>query len=153
MEERKRTNIDIFESLICRSLSLGCYVEAISLIHNTIESYLKNVLRLKNEVKGYYLIDYAIDCERANLISKDLFNDIDEFNKNRNKAIHKLLKNEIDYKELMNVIFSGRKIQLGLSPCNHKKEEIERVLNIDKRAIKIVTTKEIMDFQNKRIEF
>jgi len=147
--ERKRSNVEIFEALICRSLNLGCYVEAISLIHNTIESYLKYRLGIKKN----YLIDYAEDCKEEGLISEAMFEDIKRFNTNRNTTIHRLQKNKLDYKDLIDVVFEGRKIQLKLSPCKHTEKEIDKIIKIDKSMIKTVSTKEVMSFQNKRNEF
>ncbi len=172
-----KINEKTFDYLIIRAINNRCFIEAISLIHNVIEVYLK--FRLKHHIlktnypphlekdishgvfmkayedshvskkikileKNYksnflkYLEDYNEMCYMFNLIEEDMYKDIIKFNKGRNNVMHKLLKiKEKDgkrifkkYSEIIETAKLGRRIQLELSPLNHSKKDIEKLMDI-----------------------
>ena len=172
-----KINEKTFDYLIIRAINNRCFIEAISLIHNVIEVYLKFRLihhRLKTNypphlekdinygvfMKAYedshvskkikileknyksnflkYLEDYNEMCYMFNLIEEDMYKDIIKFNKGRNNVMHKLLKiKEKDgkrifkkYSEIIETAKLGRRIQLELSPLNHSKKDIEKLMDI-----------------------
>jgi len=135
-------NPNSFEDVIRNALKKGCFIEAISLIHNVIEAYLKRKLNaffftdkdryelLTKIIKLKYLYDYNNFCYIVGLINKDDYNNLIEFNKERNKVIHELLTKSITISELKAIARKGREMQLKLSPLEHPKEGIKRVMKI-----------------------
>ena len=141
-----------FELYICRAIKKECYIEVISLIHNTIELYLSsNVIiyfsnRKKNSLEYYLkresilsgkgniskLIVWAEINFLFNLIDEDTFNQIKKFNSSRNIIVHKLLKSKKNskknYRKIKEIAKLGREIQLKLSPLNHSRTDIKRIL-------------------------
>ena len=57
-----------------------------------------------------------------------MYDDLNNFNTNRNTAIHGFLKNKITYEEFKDYCKEGREIQLRLSPFNHSKEDIKSIM-------------------------
>jgi len=139
-------NAKNFEDWIDKAIKNKCYIEAIVLIHNTIELYLRGqiieyLLKLENkdrlddkkykilfEIKQKNVFEYAEIAYLFNLISKGLYDDLNNFNTNRNTAIHGFLKNKITYEEFKDYCKEGREIQLRLSPFNHSKEDIKSIM-------------------------
>ena len=135
-----------FESFISRAIKSQSYIEAISLIHNTIEIYLQyKIIRYlaENKDMDYYIKRRATLSGEGNinslivwseithlfgLIDDNLFEDLKIFNKKRNLVIHKLLKNKITYAEIKEIARVGRIIQLKLSPLNHSQEAINNIM-------------------------
>jgi len=83
---------------------------------------------IKKKFKLQYLHDYSDICYILGIIDKDMYMNISEFNKKRNKVIHELLKKSISPEGLRNIAREGRKIQMILSPLNHSKEDIKRII-------------------------
>ena len=133
---------DSYEALIVHALESHCFIEAISLIHNVIEAYLKMLINnffsddvernqiLKEKMKPQYMIDYSGICYVTKLIDKKLFKEIKFFNKERNKVIHELMQNPAKIEHVKEVARRGRKIQFKLSPLNHSEEEIAAMMKI-----------------------
>ena len=117
-----------FEDLIEHALRNKCFIEAISLIHNTIEAYLKKKIEdlkgndegrlelLKTKFKLKYLRDYNTIAYLLNIIEKSLYDSIIEFNSKRNKVIHDLIKRPKDLEQIRKIARKGREIQMRLSP-------------------------------------
>lgn len=170
-------NAQAIEDLIDRAIEKKCFIEALSLIHNVIEFYLKYRIRLDifkregldelgfdssrykkdeesvdlsgvetdNEKRAkekfklcYSSIKKVHDCKNIcfilNLINKDLFDLITKFNKQRNTAIHSLLKKDeskegdVKYRFIRLTAKLGREIQLKLSPLDHSDQDIMNIL-------------------------
>lgn len=130
-----------FEDVIENALKKKCFIEAISLIHNVIEAYLKFRLNnffgedkerfdlLKSKIKFNYLLDYNGFCYILGLINKEWHLSIVKFNSDRNNVIHDLLKKSIKVAELKKIAREGREIQMRLSPLNHSERDIERIMS------------------------
>jgi len=140
--EITRINPDSFEEVIENALIKKCFIEATSLIHNVIEVYLKrklndffstdkerlDYLNHKNQTK--YLKDYNSLCYLFAIIDKKMYLKITQFNKDRNKAMHDLLKEEVTVEELRQVARRGRELQMILSPLNHTPLEIIGIMKV-----------------------
>lgn len=163
--ESNQTDIDgidtcSFENAIERSLERQCFIESISLIHNTIEFYLgvriktflfekargnpegiKRFQLLKEEFENQYLkylntVSYALG-----IIDENIYESISSFNERRNVAIHKLPARPQSIEQLRSIARNGREIQLKLSPVNHSDQSIKNIMEhfdkITKREIKL----------------
>jgi hypothetical protein len=132
---------DTVEDAIENALKNGSYVEAISLIHNVIEAYLKFRLekhfalgenKLKQlkarKVRINYLHDYTTINYLLGLISTEDLDMILQFNKDRNKVIHKILLKRMTLTTLKAIARKGREVQLRLSPLNHSPGDIKGIL-------------------------
>ena len=135
-----------FESFIVRAIKNKSYIEAISLIHNTIEIYLQYKIisyLTENKNMDYYvkrrttlsgegsinsLIVWAEVNHLFGLIGDKTFENLKLFNKKRNVVIHNLLKNKKTYNEIKDIARLGRIIQLTLSPLNHSEESIKNIM-------------------------
>jgi hypothetical protein len=129
-----------FEEIIENALKSKCFIEAISLIHNVIEVYLRSKIELfisgdetrlqllKEKFKPEYLKDYNLICYLFGLIKKEDYKNMNKFNKDRNNVIHELLKRSMTIEKMKNIAKNGRKIQLKLSPLNHSEEDIKKIL-------------------------
>jgi len=139
--EITRIDKNSFEEVIEHALKSKCFIEAISLIHNVIEVYLKRKIEdltindetrlqlIKEKFKPQYLHDYNTICYIMGIINKDTHKKIIKFNKDRNKSIHDLLKKETTIDELKHITKEGRRIQITLSPLKHTEEDIKRIMN------------------------
>ena len=140
---------DSFEDVIDNAITSKCYIEVISLVHNVIQSYLKYRIDiffnndkerfklLTSKIKLNYLYDYNLLCYILGLISKDRYDSIIQFNKNRNKVIHDLLKKETTMEELRLIARDGRLIQISLSPLNHTLGDIDGIMKyFDKMTVR-----------------
>lgn len=134
------------ESFIVRAIKLQSYIEAISLIHNTIEIYLQyKIVRylVDNKDMDYYikrratlsgggninsLIVWAEVSHLFGLINDQIFEKIKNFNSKRNLVSHGLLKKKTTYREIRDIARLGRVIQLELSPLNHTQKTIESIM-------------------------
>ena len=125
---------ETMEDLIEHALESGCLIEAISLIHNTIEAYLKFKINefsdknKKDKIKLHYLKSYNGISYLLGLIDIKLYREINKFNNDRNHVIHKLMKNPKKLEDIWLIAKRGRKIQLQLSPIKHSKSDIELIL-------------------------
>lgn len=138
--EITRIDPNSFEEVIEHALSSKCFIEAISLIHNVIEAYLKRKIEdltitdetrlqlIKEKFKPQYLHDYNTICYLLGIIDKNMYKRITKFNTERNKVIHELLKKSIIMSELKNITKEGRRIQMVLSPLNHSKQDIKNIM-------------------------
>ncbi len=137
-----KINPKSFENLITNALQKHAFIEAISLIHNTIEAYLKGKIEaffgedncryelLKGYVKLNRLYNYNGFCYILGLLSKDVYEGIKKFNEERNKVVHDLLKEEITMESLRMMARKGRELQMRTSPLNHSEADIQRVMQI-----------------------
>ncbi len=134
------------ESFIVRAIKLQAYIEAISLIHTTIEVYLQDkIFRYLKENKddGYFdkrtstisgngnlnsLIIWAEVTHLFDLIEGDVFADLKNFNTERNRITHSLLKKIKTYGEIKEIARKGRILQLKLSPINHSSQDIQDIM-------------------------
>lgn len=138
--EITRIDPNSFEDVIEKALKYKCFIEAISLIHNVIEAYLKRKIEdlatkdetrlqlLKDKFKQKYLKDYNTMSYILGIINKTTYKSISDFNNKRNKVIHELLTNPKDLEQLRLIAKKGRKMQMQLSPLNHNKEEIKKIM-------------------------
>jgi hypothetical protein len=145
--EITRIDPSSFEEVIENALRSKCFVEAISLIHNVIEAYLKTKIEgylsademrlklLKEKFKPQYLKDYNTICYILGLIKSEDYKRLIEFNKNRNKIIHELLKKSMTIIELRKITRNGRELQIKLSPLNHSEAGIKRIMDEFDRLI------------------
>lgn len=129
-----------FEDVIENALKNKCFVEAISLIHNTIEAYLKRKIEvflisdsarlqlLKEKFKPQYLKDYNTICYILGLIQREDYETLQEFNIKRNKVVHELLTKSMTIEELRNITRKGREMQMKLSPLNHSEQDIKNIM-------------------------
>ena len=134
-------NPDSFEDVIENTLKKKCFVGAISLIHNVIEAYLKYKLKiffksdknklnlLKSKGKRKHLRDYCEICYMLDLIKKEEYKTITQFNKDRNKVIHRMLKETMKVSELKKIARKGREIQMRLSPLDHSEKDIKNIMS------------------------
>lgn len=136
-----RINPSSFEDVIENALKNKCFIEATSLIHNVIEAYLKRKLEdffhsnperlnlLRKKINFRYLKDYNSFSYILGVIDKQLHDGIVSFNKERNKAIHDLLKKETTIEELRLIARRGREIQMKLNPLNHSDQHIRNIMD------------------------
>lgn len=135
-----------FEEWIRKAIDKKCYIEAIILIHNTIELYLRGKIieyLIKTEKKerldeekyeilfgrGYKNIyEYTEIAYLFNIISLGQYKKLMKFNTKRNDVVHGFLKKKIKYEYLKNYCKQGREIQLRLSPHSWSKEQIKKGL-------------------------
>jgi len=139
----KITRIDpkSFEDVIEHALISKCFIEAISLIHNVIEAYLKRKMEdltsndkerldlLKKKFNPRYLYDYNTINYLLGTIDKNMYKSIIEFNEKRNKVIHELMTNPKDIETIRKIARNGREIQMKLSPLNHSAQDIINIMN------------------------
>ncbi|MHA1874286.1 MAG: hypothetical protein ACTSVB_09235 [Candidatus Heimdallarchaeaceae archaeon] len=144
------------EYMIERAIYKNAFIEAISLIHNTIELYLMakirdKIIELDSELikekdkillgadetkKLRDVLTYANVCFLYNYITPEQYKNIKKFNEKRNDLIHRLYKKmaknferteKMFYSEFLEFVRMGRRLQLELSPVNFTKEDIERI--------------------------
>lgn len=125
----KITRIDpnSFEEVIEHALRSKCFIEAISLIHNVIEAYLKKKIEdltnndkkrlnlLKKKFNPRYLFDYNTIAYLLGIIDNSLYKLILEFNEKRNKVIHELMTNPKDIETIQQIAKIGRELQMKLT--------------------------------------
>lgn len=140
--EDKPVDPKYIEGFIVRAIDKKCYVEVISLVHNTIEMYLRRYLisntPFVTEPKKWKILTHDEEIKSVivlakivyilGLISEEIYDDIIHFNSKRNVVVHKLLKKSTKYGEVKKIVRLGRKIQLSLSPLGHSKKYIENEL-------------------------
>ncbi len=135
-----RIDPNSFEDVIEHALRSRCFIEAISLIHNVIEAYLKKKIEdltnndnerlelLKKKFNPRYLRDYTTISYLLGIIDKQTYKLILEFNRKRNKVIHELLINPKDISQIKGIARTGREIQMKLSPLDHSQSEINNIM-------------------------
>ena len=138
--EITRIDPNSFEDVIERALRSKCFIEAISLIHNVIEAYLKRKIEdvtsndetrlqlLKEKFKPQYLKDYNTLSYILGIIDKQMYKQISDFNNKRNKVIHELLAHPKEIEQIRQIARKGRTIQMQLSPLNHNKEDMKNIM-------------------------
>ncbi|MDP2628803.1 MAG: hypothetical protein Q8P15_02815 [Nanoarchaeota archaeon] len=136
-----RIDSNSFEDVIEHALRSKCFIEAISLIHNVIEAYLKKEIEdstsndkdrlelLSKKFKPKYLYDYNTISYLLGIINKNMYKSILEFNEKRNKVIHDLMTNPKDLETIRQIAKRGRKIQIQLSPLNHTSLDIDNIMD------------------------
>lgn len=84
----------------------------------------------KNSDYIKYLYDYVEIGYLLGLIDKGLYSKILNFNENRNKYVHQLLKRsgKFKFRDIVANARLGREIQMRLSPVGHSEKDIESVL-------------------------
>ncbi|MCD4666980.1 hypothetical protein K8R47_04200 [archaeon] len=141
-------NARIMEKLLFKSKKFKCYIEGINLIHNSLELYLRrkiiNFIAIidkiapgnKLETEKYEilfgvkksLVELTEICYLMSIIDKKTYLDLLEFNSNRNKAVHRLLKKSVKYEDLKKYAKFGEKIKLKLSPISHSDKDINKII-------------------------
>ena len=135
-----------FEFFIERAIKNQSYIEAISLMHNTIEAYLQYTIikyLVKNKSMEYYIkrrktlsgqgrlnsfIVWAEVNHLFDLIDDDMFDKLKSFNAKRNDVIHHLPKGKMTYGEIRLIARLGRELQIKLSPLDHKEIDLKKIL-------------------------
>ncbi|MBI2541613.1 hypothetical protein HYV80_02815 [Candidatus Woesearchaeota archaeon] len=136
-----------FEKFIGRALKNQSYIEAISLLHNTIEIYLqyrvirhltdgkpikyyiKKRQKIKSGGKQNSLAILAEVCHLFDIIDDSIFTKIKTFNRGRNDVIHNLLQTKLLYSEIQSIARLGREIQLKLSPFDWDEQHINQIMS------------------------
>ena len=137
--EITRTDPNSFEDIIEHALRSKCFIEAISLIHNVIEAYLKKKIEdstndterlklLKEKFKPKYLRDHNTVAYLLGIIDNITYESILDFNEKRNKVIHELLTNPKDINQIKKIARAGREIQMKLSPLDHTQTDITNIM-------------------------
>lgn len=135
-----RVDPDSFEAVIEHALKSHCFIEAISLIHNVIEAYLKKKIEdltnndrerlelLKKKFSPRYLRDYTTISYLLGIVDNQTYKLILEFNEKRNKVIHELMTNPKDIEQIRQIARRGREMQMKLSPLNHSPQDISNIM-------------------------
>lgn len=136
-----RIDSNSFEDVIENALKKGCFIEAISLIHNVIEAYLKRKIvdltsddkerleLLKRKFNLRYLRDYSTISYLLGIIDNQMYKSILDFNEKRNKVIHELMVNPKDINQIKAITRKGREIQMKLSPIGHSQKAIINIMD------------------------
>lgn len=136
-----RIDPNSFEEVIEHALRSKCFIEAISLLHNTIEASLKKKIEdlaiqdkerlnlLKKKFKLKYLRDYNTIAYLLGLIDNELYKSILNFNEKRNKVIHELLINPKEMIQIKRIARAGKKLQMKLSPLNYSETDIQTIMD------------------------
>ncbi|MDO8528740.1 MAG: hypothetical protein Q7S06_02510 [Nanoarchaeota archaeon] len=135
-----RVDPNSFENVIEHALRSKCFIEAISLIHNTIEAYLKKKIEdltnndkerlelLKKKFNPQYLRDYTTISYLLGIIDNPTYKSLLEFNEKRNKVIHELMTKPKDLETIRQIARRGRELQMKLSPLNLSSTDIANIM-------------------------
>ncbi len=135
-----RVDPNSFEDVIEHALRSKCFIEAISLIHNTIEAYLKKKIEdltnndkerlelLKKKFNPRYLRDYTTISYLLGIIDNPTYKSLLEFNDKRNKVIHELMTKPKDIETIRQIARRGREMQMKLNPLNHSIQDIANIM-------------------------